>query len=73
MLQSMESQKVGHDLVTEQQRCLWHNISVKYCTYQSGSWQKLDHLRKLDEGVEVAGKLKGECRALGLRAVGAVI
>ena len=74
MLQSIGSQTAGHDLLTEQQqRCLWHNISVKYCTYQSRSWQKLDHLRKLNEGVEVVGKLKGKRRALGLRAEDAVI
>lgn len=33
----------------------------------------MDHLRKLNEGVEVVGKLKGKCRALGLRAEDAVI
>ena len=33
----------------------------------------MDHLRKLNKGVEVVGKLKGKYRALGLRAEGAVI
>ena len=30
----------------------------------------MDHMRKLNEGVEVVGKLKGKRRALGLRARG---
>ena len=46
---------------------------MKYCTYQSGSWQKLGHLRKFNKGAEIVGKLKGEYRALGLGTVGAVI
>lgn len=33
----------------------------------------MDHLRKLNKGVEVVGKLKGKYRALGLRAEDAVI